>query len=305
MMARNMKGVDCSVEKKFCEEQNVKIVPVLRFFYKSPAEFKDFRGKRSFEHLHRFAEEEIHRADNVTVSGLPDAVIELEADRFKDFVSEKLHFVKFYTPWCASCKLFAPVWHDLAMEVGGSLDLFISQVDCSQASAVCAEYGIKAFPSLVVFFNGTKVDKYEGTKVLEDLRQYIEDKEEEYEHKQHHNVAVQYENRIALLTEDSFTHVVKNHLVFVNFYTPWCERCKELKPVWEQLAETNQNRSLVFASMDCDEHNHVCESHSVTIYPTLILYQEGLHLIDYDENQTAVDLQKFIDIFTLLEHDEL
>ncbi|XP_076456694.1 thioredoxin domain-containing protein 5-like [Babylonia areolata] len=295
--------VDCTAEKELCADQKVKHMPVFRFFYKDPTDFTDFKGRRTFESLHRFIEDEIHNAENVTVPTLPDAVVELGAKRFRNFIAQELHFVQFYSPWCGHCKMLAPTWHQLAMEVAGSVHLFISQVDCSKASNLCVDYGIKGYPSLVLFSNGTEIDRYTGNRDLESLKGYVESKVDEYVEDE--IPETETENGVLVLTEESFSFIVNENLVLVNFYTPWCERCKEVLEVWQQLAEANRDRELVLAKVDCEDQTYICQSRSITVFPTLILYQEGLHLYDYNENLTLEDLQKFIDKFTIMLHSEL
>jgi thiol-disulfide isomerase/thioredoxin len=49
-------------------------------------------------------------------------------------------------------------------------------------------------------------------------------------------VATNNTNHVFVLTKDTFFEQTEGKTVFIKFYTPGCEECKELDPVWEQLA---------------------------------------------------------------------
>lgn len=57
-----------------------------------------------------------------------------------------------------------------------------------------------------------------------------------------------------VLTKDIFAEQTKGKTVFIKFYTPGCEECKELDPVWEQVAAkwANHPQALV-GEVDCAE----------------------------------------------------
>ena len=38
--------------------------------------------------------------------------------------------------------------------------------------------------------------------------------------------------------------------VIVKFYAPWCPHCKNMAPAWIELAEQNENESIVIGDID-------------------------------------------------------
>jgi thioredoxin len=62
--------------------------------------------------------------------------------------------------------------------------------------------------------------------------------------------------------------------VLVDFYATWCQPCKKLTPIVEQLA-TEYDGKAKFAKIDIDEAPGVASSHGIMAVPTLILFKGG------------------------------
>lgn len=58
-------------------------------------------------------------------------------------------FIKFYAPWCGHCKRLAPTWEEVATELKGEVN--VAKVDVTQNRALGKQYGIKGFPTLLLF----------------------------------------------------------------------------------------------------------------------------------------------------------
>ncbi len=80
--------------------------------------------------------------------------------------------VDFWAPWCAPCRIIAPIIEDLAKEYAGKLKVGKLNVDENQQ--VAAEYGIMSIPTLLFFKNGQPVDSIIGVQSKEAIRQKIE-----------------------------------------------------------------------------------------------------------------------------------
>lgn len=60
--------------------------------------------------------------------------------------------------------------------------------------------------------------------------------------------------------------------VVVKFFAEWCGPCKQLKPIYHEVAEENPDKA-VFISVDAD--NEFVSKYNVKGLPTLVFYKNG------------------------------
>ena len=84
--------------------------------------------------------------------------------------SELPVLVDFTAPWCAPCRVMAPVLAELAAERD---DLRIVQVDVDREQAAAARYGILSMPTFVLFRGGEPVLRLVGARPGRRLRQEL------------------------------------------------------------------------------------------------------------------------------------
>lgn len=80
--------------------------------------------------------------------------------------------VDFWAPWCAPCRIIAPIIEELANEYAGKLKVGKLNVDENQQTA--ANYGIMSIPTLLFFKGGQPVDSIVGAQSKEVIKQKIE-----------------------------------------------------------------------------------------------------------------------------------
>jgi thioredoxin 1 len=68
--------------------------------------------------------------------------------------------VDFWAPWCAPCRMIAPVIVEIANEYAGKLKVARLNVDENQE--ISARYGVMSIPTLALFKGGVVVDQVVG-----------------------------------------------------------------------------------------------------------------------------------------------
>jgi len=68
--------------------------------------------------------------------------------------------VDFWAPWCAPCRMIAPVIAEIANEYTGKLKVARLNVDENQE--ISARYGVMSIPTLALFKGGVVVDQVVG-----------------------------------------------------------------------------------------------------------------------------------------------
>ena len=84
--------------------------------------------------------------------------------------SEVPVLVDFTAPWCAPCRVMAPVLAELA---GEREDLRIVQVDVDREPAAATRYEILSMPTLVLLRGGQPVLRLVGARPRRRLRQEL------------------------------------------------------------------------------------------------------------------------------------
>ncbi|UXI14739.1 RNA-binding protein with serine-rich domain 1-like [Sarcoptes scabiei] len=102
---------------------------------------------------------------------------------------------------------------------------------------------------------------------------------------------------VKVLVSSNFDQVAfdKEKNVLVEFYAPWCGHCKQLAPIYDQLAEKYKDSSdIIVAKMDgtANELEHT----KINSFPTIKLYKrETNEAIEYNGERTLEGLSKFLE----------
>ena len=78
------------------------------------------------------------------------------------------------------------------------------------------------------------------------------------------------------LTDASFDETIKSSdvPVLVDFWAPWCQPCKMLSPVIDQIADEYAGK-LKVCKVDTDEHRDAAVEYAISSIPTIILFNGG------------------------------
>ncbi|CAH3184803.1 unnamed protein product [Porites lobata] len=177
----------------------------------------------------------------------------LTSENFDKHVEIGLHFIKFYVPWCSHCRKLSLTWKALAEYHKDNMDITIAKIHCTTEGKKCTEHKIHAFPSLKLFKDGREVDSYEGSRSLDDLKNYLTLKISEHsllssattENSETAEEIPSDELDLQVFmptflrlyqTDSNFDAMISFGTTFVKFYASWCRHCRELAPLWDQLA---------------------------------------------------------------------
>ena len=79
--------------------------------------------------------------------------------------------------------------------------------------------------------------------------------------------------------------------VLVDFYADWCQPCKLIAPIVEELGQTMEGK-LVIAGLDIDANQQTAVKYGVMSIPTLIIFkggQEVKRMVGYQGKEALVN----------------
>ncbi len=81
---------------------------------------------------------------------------------------------------------------------------------------------------------------------------------------------------ITEITLENFTQFIEqaDKPVVVDAFATWCGPCQHMKPFFEELAETHQEK-YAFGELNIDEQQDLAVKFSVTSVPTLVFFKNG------------------------------
>ena len=74
---------------------------------------------------------------------------------------------------------------------------------------------------------------------------------------------------------ETFNDVISgNQLVLVDFFATWCQPCKMMHPVLEQLKEELGDKIRIL-KLDVDKNEALSQQYRIQSVPTLMLFKKG------------------------------
>ena len=98
-------------------------------------------------------------------------VLTLTEQNFQQQTKNKVILVDFWATWCAPCRMMAPVLNDVATELNGNSH--VGKVDIQQYQSLANKFKVRSIPTLILFKNGTEINRFVGIKSKEFLLKEI------------------------------------------------------------------------------------------------------------------------------------
>jgi len=86
--------------------------------------------------------------------------------------SSKPVLVDFWTDWCGPCKPLSALLDELSGEIGDRVT--IAKVNAETSPTVTNKYGVRGFPTMLIFRNGEVLASRSGAMPKGKLREWIE-----------------------------------------------------------------------------------------------------------------------------------
>ncbi len=89
-------------------------------------------------------------------------ILHLTKKDFNDTISSGTVLVDFWAGWCMPCKMLAPVFEEIALELKDTVKT--GKVDVDAESDIAMEYGVMSIPTVILFRNGQEVRRFVGVQ---------------------------------------------------------------------------------------------------------------------------------------------
>ena len=197
-------------------------------------------------------------------------------------------------------------YRKVAKEFKGKVLFIYINIDDEENQRILEYFNIKAadcpsYRFIILEEEGMQKFKPDTDEVTEAVvKQFVQDviDKKRKPHLNSEEVPEDWDSKpVKVLVGKNFAEVAKDKSknVFVEFYAPWCGHCKQLAPIWDELAEKFKDQSdIVIAKMDSTVNE--VEEVKIQGFPTLKYFpKDSDDVVDYSGGRDFDSLVKFVE----------
>lgn len=102
---------------------------------------------------------------------MSDNIKYLNDENFESEIATGVTLVDFYADWCGPCKMIEPIIQELSLKMGEKAK--VAKLDIESAQQSTTTYGVTSIPTMILFKDGSEVNRIVGVKDLDALVEII------------------------------------------------------------------------------------------------------------------------------------
>ncbi|MCK9575037.1 MAG: thioredoxin [Clostridia bacterium] len=102
-------------------------------------------------------------------------MLQLDKNTFKETIKNGIVAVDFWAVWCGPCRMMAPIFEQVAEELGGKS--ILAKLNIDENMIIAQQYNVMSIPTIIIFKEGQEIERIIGlrqkTQLLDIIKKHI------------------------------------------------------------------------------------------------------------------------------------